>query len=416
MMKKYSIQVISAAPLIIVLFASINWFVDPYWFYGSPEISRLNKSKPLAGENPRLFEIVNVLRRKPEVLIIGTSREDSGIDPKNEIFRERSVFNAAISSQPFVESKGILESLSKRNGNPKQIILGLLFENANAYGYSLPADYSIENFDQSRPYKLLLSLSTLKASAKTVVKNIIGHSTTTAGDGFRTPDQWTEQLLIGQHKAFKDNERHYLLDNHFPLPKCKNALLLEQDDILSKTPMQELREAIAIAYSMKSDMRIFIGPSHARQWETIQVSRLWSQFEDWKRMVVQMVEAEAKKANTKPFEVWDFSGYNSITNEAVPALTDKTSRMRYYYESSHYTPAAGDLVLDRIFNYHAPDRTVPADFGVLLTSQNIEAHLAHIRAAREQYRQTHHDDIAEIEAMAREVARTKHCQITGIPK
>ena len=68
MMKKYSIQVISAAPLIIVLFASINWFVDPYWFYGSPEISRLNKSKPLAGENPRLFEIVNVLRRKPEVL------------------------------------------------------------------------------------------------------------------------------------------------------------------------------------------------------------------------------------------------------------------------------------------------------------------------------------------------------------
>ena len=46
-------------------------------------------------------------------------------------------------------------------------------------------------------------------------------------------------------------------------------------------------------------------------------------------------------------------------------------------------------MLDRIFNYHSPDRTVPADFGVLLTSQNIEAHLAHIRAAREQYRQTH---------------------------
>ncbi|GAB1233430.1 hypothetical protein UT4_18970 [Ferrigenium sp. UT4] len=49
------------------------------------------------------------------------------------------------------------------------------------------------------------------------------------------------------------------------------------------------------------------------------------------------------------------------------------------------------------------------DFGVLLTSQNIESRLAHIRADRERYRQTHPEDVAEIEAMAREVAKTKHC-------
>lgn len=69
-------------------------------------------------------------------------------------------------------------------------------------------------------------------------------------------------------------------------------------------------------------------------------------------------------------------------------------------------------MLDRIFNYHSPDRTVSADFGVLLTSQNIEAHLDHIRADREHYRQTHPKNLAEIEAMAREVAKTKHCQPT----
>ena len=81
-----------------------------------------------------------------------------------------------------------------------------------------------------------------------------------------------------------------------------------------------------------------------------------------------------------------------------------------YYESSHYTPAAGDLVLDRIFNFKSPDRFVPDDFGVLLTSQTIEAHLAHIRADRERYRQSHPQDIQEIEAMAREVAKTKLCR------
>lgn len=54
-------------------------------------------------------------------------------------------------------------------------------------------------------------------------------------------------------------------------------------------------------------------------------------------------------------------------------------------------------------------RTVPADFGVLLTSHNINTPRSRIRAEREQYHQTHPQDIAEIEALAREVAKTKHC-------
>jgi hypothetical protein len=66
------------------------------------------------------------------------------------------------------------------------------------------------------------------------------------------------------------------------------------------------------------------------------------------------------------------------------------------------------------YNYHAPNRTVPDDFGVLLSSQNIEAHLARIRSDREHYRKTHPEDIAEIDTLAREVAKTKHCSSTTI--
>lgn len=58
--------------------------------------------------------------------------------------------------------------------------------------------------------------------------------------------------------------------------------------------------------------------------------------------------------------------------------------------------------------------TVPEDFGVLLSSQTIDAHLAHIRVARKHYRQTHPKDIAEIEAMARKVAKTKPCYASKI--
>ncbi len=124
-----------------------------------------------------------------------------------------------------------------------------------------------------------------------------------------------------------------------------------------------------------------------------------------------MNEEEAQRAGQSTFPLWDFSGYNSISTEVVPVLGDTTTIMHWYFDSSHYTPAAGDLVFDRIFNYKSPDRTVPDDFGVLLTNQNIEFHLANIRSDREHYRQSHPDDINEIEAMARKVAKVKRCQI-----
>jgi len=407
-MKKYFVQLIFFTTTILALFVAFNWIIDPYWINNTPKIKYLNLSKPAAGDS-RPFEIISILQKPPQALILGTSREDSGIDPKHPVFHGQSVFNAAIPAQPLIESKEILLNLAEHNKFPRQIVFGLYFENANVF-YGFPADYTKDNFNESRPFKLLFSLSTLKLSAKTAVTNLVKESTIPIKDGFRSPDKWADQLQVGQHKMFKDSERNYLFYSHFPLPFCKSALTVETENGNSTTPMQELRDAVSIAYRMKSDMRLFIGPSHARQWETIYASGLWVQFEDWKHMVVKIVESEAEKANATPFQVWDFSGYNSVTEEDVPSLKDINKRMHYYYDSSHYTPAAGDLVLDRIFNFKSPERIIPNDFGALLTSHNIDSHLNSIRVSREKYRQSHPEDVSEIEALASDVAKVKRCK------
>jgi hypothetical protein len=408
-MKKYSVCFLGVTIAILAVFVVFNWIVDPYWINGAPEIKRFNSIKPLALEYSRLYKIPNVLQHPPEVLILGSSREENGIDPRHPAFQGSSVFNAAMSAQPYVESKEILLNLAKHGDFPKTIVFGLFFERANAFGYPLPPDYAEENYDVLHKYKLLLSISTLTTSAITVAKNFSGGQPITEKNGFRTPDMWGEPLLVGHRKVFKENEKNYMFDQHFPIPACKSALVDDTQNRKTPTPMQELQESIAIAYRMKADMKLIIGPSHARQWETIQASGLWGQFEDWKRMVVQMVESEALKAQAAPFQVWDFSGYNSITEEDVPSDTEINKRMLYYFDSSHFTPVAGDLVINRIFNLTSPELSLPDDFGVLLSSQNIEAHIADIRLARERYRQSHQADIAEIEVIAREVAKKKHC-------
>lgn len=401
------IEKIAAGTLIVFLAsASINWLIDPYLLFAPPHIPSVNIVKPAVASRIRLFETVHVLQQPPEILILGASREHYGIDPTHPAFQAKTAFNAAIQSQPLIESKEILKALSVRPNFPKQVVFGIMFEQADDLRKQAPADFSLATFDKAYPYQLLASLSTLEDSARTVLKNVRESTLSERLDGVTT---WQEQDLqrIGQHKAFKVSEGKYLAGNQF---SCQGTAI----EVRQSKKMLHFQEAIAIAYRMQSDMKIFIGPSHARQWETIQASGLWEQFEEWKRMVIEIVETEAVKAKAMPFPIWDFSGYSSVTTETLPVESDTSSRMQYYNESSHYALAAGNLVLDRIFNFKSPDRTVPEDFGVLLTPQTIEVHLALIRADRERYRQTHPQDVAEIEAMAREVAKTKRCKPTPL--
>ena len=118
--------------------------------------------------------------------------------------------------------------------------------------------------------------------------------------------------------------------------------------------------------------------------------------------MVAINEEEAQRYSRRPFPIWDFSGYNSLTTEPVPPLGDTETRMHWYFESSHYQKSLGDLVLDRIFDHQEPGRTVPDDFGILLTSATLEAHLAQIRADRKRWRKAHPEDVAEIEALQTE--------------
>jgi len=66
---------------------------------------------------------------------------------------------------------------------------------------------------------------------------------------------------------------------------------------------------------------------------------------------------------------------------------DTLTRMKWYFESSHYTTDLGDLIQDRVFDYKDLSRTVPDYFGVLITSQNIEEHLANIREQNQRFRE-----------------------------
>jgi hypothetical protein len=109
-------------------------------------------------------------------------------------------------------------------------------------------------------------------------------------------------------------------------------------------------------------------------------------WEQWKR------DLAATVADSKA-ELWDFSGYNPVTSEDIPR--DPAVRMRWYWDGSHFTKAAGTLMLDRVLNAKGDE-----SFGIRLSPDNVESVIARIRAERAAYAASHAGEVAEVAAIA----------------
>jgi hypothetical protein len=133
------------------------------------------------------------------------------------------------------------------------------------------------------------------------------------------------------------------------------------------------------AHAKGTDVRLYVAPLHAVIRYYFIRLELDQQYEFWLRELVRINEEEAALAGRPPFPLWDFSYPNTITEEPIPPIND-VSPMRWHWEPIHYRKEAGDLILDRIFDYHSSTRSLPEDVGVSLTSTNIDDHLERSRS------------------------------------
>jgi len=276
------------------------------------------------------------------------------------------------------------------SGTLKQAVIALDFFASNPrYGY-MP-DYESANFRWWRRFQVVFSGDTLKESFWTVQRQ--DRQLVMRDYGLWLPNGRREFSVRAGHRTAALGSDEAYIRSHYLYPYKFSH---EGDE-----PLSHVRRLIAYAHAHGIDLKLLISPSHARQWETLAVDGLWPDWEEWKRRLVAMNEEEAGKAGRAPFALWDFSGYSAITTEPFPAAGDNAARMKWYWESSHFNKEAGDVALNRVF----ARGDVPADFGVTLTSANIERHLETLRRDRALWVKANPQDVAEIERIAASYAK-----------
>ena len=385
--KKYLLTVSIFVLSLLLVIGFFNYLVDPYGPFRFIDVKGFNQQKEGTRSLIRYVKALEMPLRKPRTILIGSSRVHDGINPEHPLLQEYPpVYNMGINMLRIREAYEYLKHCTI-NSPIKRVVFGIDFFMFNAAEEVNPSFDSalvgrkigVWDYLHTPLYTqdaLNGALATLKISRKQAERREF------LSNGYR-PGQFVFYKLKDYRKLHYNTNAIFLTNKPGATPYYASFKISEETYRL-------FEKFIVLCKERNIDLKIFISPAHANlDGEGILAAGLWKELEEWKRKITEI-------CHQQKVVLWDFSGYNSVTTETV------RTPMQYYWDSSHYTEKTSDLILTRLFSSSDKTQKMPADFGVVLTPQNIEEHLSAIRAARSLYARTHGEDVRTIEKIYRD--------------
>lgn len=380
--KRYLIVLCAVFGLTVGVVFAFNLLVDPFNCNQIVSVSGFNAIKTRAVG--RVAESITVHCRDFDTLVFGTSRVGAGYPATHPAWKGSRFFNFAFDGGRPIEIFHALQ-WAHRQHRVRRVMIGLDFFMFNdgqlpdAYYNSFinPARTRVPSiFDKTLSYpSTTRSINTVRDNLNPLLTGLLW---VTAGG--------TRQTGYPHNYLFRAGLKAYLNKDHF----------YSKASLRSYTEMETLRGIMAMAHREGIELRLVINPAHAMMMEVIRYRGFWEEYENWKRELVRVVQSGAGEA----VPLMDFTGYNAYTTEAVPGANETERRMKWYLEASHFNQNLGTEVLNRV--YPAGGRPLPpaGTFGVRLSPENIEAHLAAIRNERERYTSTHAKEMGWLKELA----------------
>jgi hypothetical protein len=386
---------------LLLLLAGINLFVNPYGYFDTPKIAGINELALGFNHRLPLAKALAVDHLRPVSLVIGNSRAETGYDPEHPALGGRPSYNLAFGGANIqTVRRYVLEA--RVAGRLRHVVLVLDFSMFDPSVWKEDADPEVLLTDAAghrrgawheakRFATILLSGTALSDSWWSLThqrKPVARYLPSGLRDDAADLDQVIREG--GHHDAALRAESSFLA-----------AALRDLDSPQGRASYQralaELHDIVAVADAHGIRLTVVFNPVHARQTYLFEAAGLWPAYEQWK---AEMLAAAGRgKANA----VWDFSAVSACTAESLPPKGDTGARMRWYRETSHFRPALGNKVLDRIGGQGA-DKECP-DFGTRLTIDGLPQILASQRQSLNKWINRHPLDVAEIDALASQYGR-----------
>lgn len=364
---------------ILFLVLLTNYLIDPYLSH-QWDSSLLQRLRPTREKLSPWGKTYAVFKYQPQVLYVGNSRTEGGLPADGKLFNGKRVFNGAISGASLGDAIAMLHH-ARAVSKLDTVVWGVDY-------WSFSSDVGNSDFDRElvakdKSYALRRPLLDLKRSlsfdmTSDSVRLILGSFGADCRSSLAFDGQRDEACQIanladrgGVAKALVADIRGVKNKNE----KTERSLSAFRSEL-----EQLCRAGIHVM--------VYINPLHAITLENFYQQGHWSHLERWKRSLVEAT-GEAQQGGCN-IQLYDFSGFNSVTSETIPEVSGKVA-MQNYWEGSHYRTVVGKQILAKMLSL--AEVPVPLDFGVKLDRNNIENHLEHIRSERELYRAAHPQEL-----------------------
>jgi len=415
---RYGRTVLACGFALVVGVAGFNATVDPFCMYHDLASVGAGAYKPAVYNRVRLYKAFQVRRLRPQIVILGTSRVHVGLSCSQEaLVRLNEVcYNLAFDGATTKEMYAYLRHA--QSVRPlRHVVLGLDVYHANsAPSFTRPDFDPLLLRDDHTPawwrvitgdLRVLASLDTLRASIETLRSRHPSDPVWFAPDGQRLGEVFFHRpeddfMRRGPRAYFEEVDRlevGYQTADAAPSARKANLKTVPSAPDPNESSLAYVRRIVEFCRREGIDLRIFITPSHAHQLEIAAAAGAWPAIENGKRALVRLLAEDSARHPGQPsITLIDFSGYSSLTTEALPPRGSR-QEMKYYWDSSHFKENIGNLVLDRLFAATLASRRIPSDFGVSLTPDTIEPYLAAQRVAQAAYRERFPTTVAALRSL-----------------
>ena len=336
-------------------------------------IAGFNAWKPLRQDYDWIAKRYDVWRGQPATIFMGSSRIKQSIDPKlvaGTAFAP--AYNGGINgSAKFQEIRAYLQDYLRADKNLHHVFIEVfapvLFANPQSATplvvtggqAARPPVIEFGHFaDISDFGSIFFSVGGLGSAIRTVSMNRRNPAAVSFEDGFAP-------IPLAPHHFSVKNVFNFVVHTGF----------MRRGAVLPSAAMAAARGMIADCNLRQVECRFFVSPLHADVLLAAYHLGLWPELEKVKRGLAELAPT------------YDFTRYSRLIEE-------RTGPVVYWPEAFHFSAALGELMARAMTDLRTAD--MPANFGVVLDSRNVDSSLAAWREERDQWVAQHPESVARM--------------------
>lgn len=374
MARRFLMRWLITVLLLLAAVVSFNGLLDPYGLIGAPRWTSLNAVKPAAGNRSRVVKPYQVSRADADVLILGNSRPEMGLDPRHACIAAIGPgYSLTLPGAGMYQVVRYAQHAMAEH-RPRLLLLGLDFvdflvppgqggdpDRWPPYVGDFEARLSVSARGQPTSqlaarlgdYRdALLSLTAFKDAVHTLLAQHRRHATDRRADGFNPARDYLG-VIAGEGQAVLFRQK---LDE-LRARLRRTGWSIDHAGRRGSADFTALERLLQEADSRGIAVIAFINPYHDLYLEAIETSGLGDLFGQWKRRLASLV------ARYPGVTLWDFAESGPYTFESPPAAGDRKRVLRWFWEPAHYRRELGDRLL----------ATMLADRGCALPADDLPA-------------------------------------------